>query len=650
MDSARELEKQLEEKRKSRAQFIELAKKEEAHSLRDPAGYRRRVAGLMALAYGYIALILLLALALLIYSAIVMFEARRGGSIGTRFVFYIGLFVFAILSSLWIKVAPPKGVVLTRSEAPDLYREVDRIADTLQAARVDEIRLDYNLNAAASQTPQFGLVGIYRNVLLLGMPLLLGLAPDEARAVIAHEFGHFSGSHGKFGARVYRLEMTLRQIVTRLSTTARFGALLFMGFIKWFYPRFSATTFAMRRANEYEADRAAAQVAGAGHIVNALLRMKYLAPQLQKSFWNGLGTAFKASPEPFAGCLIGLPEAARHAASPVLAIRAVEASMTDVTGYDDTHPCLSDRLRALGQLPESMEARVSELAKPLERTAAEAFFGDGMRDVLGRVERHYRDEVSEKWAKSHATYLRNAEALRHLRIKGTTETLTEQDEFEIAMKTLNVEGAEAGEAELRAFVAKYPDNGKGQFWLGWLLVDKEDMAAEPYLQRSIELYPSEGARASELLRRLYRSNGMYDQLQKLREEAEEFRRERKIIHTHALSLRLNDDFVPHDASPAKIESLQRQLRELDDLERAYFVRKILPNGEHRAVLIGFPKRKFLAANDEPRKLSLAMAKLSFGEGTTCHSPRSEKKNWIRRLDSIPGALIYSDLKSGRNAT
>ena len=62
-----------------------------------------------------------------------------------------------------------------------------------------------DFNAAIVQHPRFGIFGGTRNYLMLGLPLMQSLSPAEFQAVVAHEFGHLWGAHGRFGAWIYRL-------------------------------------------------------------------------------------------------------------------------------------------------------------------------------------------------------------------------------------------------------------------------------------------------------------------------------------------------------------------------------------------------------------------------------------------------------------
>src|SRR3989442_14276269 len=99
---------------------------------------------------------------------------------------------------------------------------------------------------------------------------MLAVSPEEFRATVAHEFGHFSGKHGKFGATIYRQTVTWHRIWDQLSKSN--ASWLLSSFLSWYMPKFEALSFALRRTNEYEADAAAVQIGGARANATDLMR------------------------------------------------------------------------------------------------------------------------------------------------------------------------------------------------------------------------------------------------------------------------------------------------------------------------------------------------------------------------------------------
>ena len=81
-----------------------------------------------------------------------------------------------------------------------------KAGEALQRADIEQ--LDFGkgdgLIPAIVQRPRFGLFGGARNHLVIGMPLMMALDRQRFLAVLAHEYGHLRGDHGRFHAWVYR--------------------------------------------------------------------------------------------------------------------------------------------------------------------------------------------------------------------------------------------------------------------------------------------------------------------------------------------------------------------------------------------------------------------------------------------------------------
>ncbi|WIM96303.1 M48 family metallopeptidase [Actinoplanes oblitus] len=107
--------------------------------------------------------------------------------------------VGAVVAGLWravrAKPGDPHGLVVTPEQAPELWQQVRALAAEVGTRAPDEIRLVPEVNAAVDEdTKLLGLLGGTRR-LFIGMPLLQTFSVDQMRSVLAHELGHYSGSH-----------------------------------------------------------------------------------------------------------------------------------------------------------------------------------------------------------------------------------------------------------------------------------------------------------------------------------------------------------------------------------------------------------------------------------------------------------------------
>lgn len=319
-----------------------------------PGSYRCRVVGLALI--GYLFPLLVLAGLIAAYAACLWLYFgegyRGGGSLFVKFGIALALLTFMVARSMWLKFDPVEGVCLDPADAPDFFAFIEGIRREAGDPRLDAIYVTDELNAAVYQRPRLGLLGWYRNELIVGLPLIQALTRHELAAVIAHEFGHLSGAHGKLGAWVYRSRLAMARILKAIEEKSYFGSWIFTSFYRRFAPFFAAYSFALAREQEYEADRMAASVISAQDVVDALVRSSLANAFMGDKFWGEVWAEVDQKPLPprqiyarLESDLTALKTWSGIAAS----FDAVRARATD---YDDTHPSLSKRAEALGVLPQ----------------------------------------------------------------------------------------------------------------------------------------------------------------------------------------------------------------------------------------------------------------------------------------------------------
>ncbi|HKC48539.1 MAG TPA: M48 family metallopeptidase, partial [Gemmatimonadales bacterium] len=262
------------------ARFRALVGRLEQKAARAPGAYRAQVAILAVVGYAYLFTILAVLLAAAVGLVLV------GRFVVVKLLIPLVILIYAVLRALWVSVPAPQGERISRFDAPRLHELVRRVRRTVAAPRVHVIQSIPQLNAAVVQVPRLGVFGWYRNYLLIGLPLLQALSPEEWQAVLAHELGHLSGRHGMLGAWIYRVRETWGRLGQTIQTRkSALGGLLFGKFFDVYAPYFMAYSFVLARGHEYEADQAAAELAGAETARRALLRLE-MADRVSQEFWG----------------------------------------------------------------------------------------------------------------------------------------------------------------------------------------------------------------------------------------------------------------------------------------------------------------------------------------------------------------------------
>jgi Zn-dependent protease with chaperone function len=468
------------------------------------------VALLAALGYGYIALVLLATLGLVAGLGLFLIRVSVVG-FAIQLLWAGLLFGIALARGLWVRFPSPEGQPLERSRHPELARLVEHARAELRAPRVHRVLLTGDLNAAVVQVPRLGLFGWPRNYLLLGLPLLDALSLEETRAVLAHELGHLSGADGRLGGWIYRTRAAWGQLAERLEHERHLGVAVLGRFFAWYQPYFDAYSFVAARAQERRADAWGARLAGARALADALARLPVLAYGLEGRFWPELYAQAVSSPQPrgtpfatLAGALAGLvPEHQAQA--------SLELVLAQPTTHDDTHPCLRERLAALGEAPR--------LPPPPARPASLALLGERRAALAARLDSDWRQAVLGAWADRHQSMQRGVKRLARLDTEGGPAPRNAEKALELATLREEVHGREAALPHYRAALQAFPQDGPLRFHLARVLLELEREEGLELLRPLFEKPPDAVGPAHQLACEYWRRRGRGDEAKRHLEQA-----------------------------------------------------------------------------------------------------------------------------------
>jgi Zn-dependent protease with chaperone function len=606
----------------------------------DPRGYKRSVALWAIGGYSVLVGALLFALAAVVGVGLAVIA---GGS-GLLLKLGIPALAFALMiaRALSVRLTPPQGIELNAADAPGLFVAIERLRERHGAPKLDHVLLNGDLNAAIVQLPRLGALGWQRNYLIVGLPFMRALSPEEFSSVLAHELGHIGGQHGRFGAWIYRLRTSWGQLMEELDRGGHVGAGLLRRFFHWYVPRFSAHSFALARAHEYEADRASAEAVGARHAAMALARGEVSAA-VEHHYWEQVYRGANEKPAPprsaFAELVESLPAAPSEAG-----VRALSSALAQPTDTADTHPSLSDRLRALGCPPEQLRGKALD---PPERTAADEMIEpSALARLVLQLDREWHEAVREAWADRHRQASGELERLGRLDAQSAGGRLTLDEAVERAELTEGLQGREAAVARWREVLTIDPGQAAANLAVGAYLLSKDDEAGLGHLELATASDPSAGPYAAQMAYRF----------EIARDGSAEAARHRSTINAHLdvlnaaaeerRGLSKRDKLEPHGLSLEALGDLREQLMKMDCVAGAYLVRKRVKHLADDAplyVLGVVPDTKWWrleGGRDDQKTLQRVVEEVDL-PGECLAIPLVAETKWLRRrLKGMPGALVF----------
>ena len=627
------------------ARYEQLVKELEAVASSSPGSLKLRVRLLVALGYAYVLLVLGLLIAAAILLVWLLVNAHGGGLI--KLVVPLLALIAVIGKSLRVRVEPPEGRTLERGRAPALDARVEQIRSELAAPAANHVVLTDDFNAAVMQVPRFGIFGFPRTYLVLGVPLMLCLTREQFDAVLAHEFGHLSGSHPKLGLWVFRMSRTWNQLLSQLETRRSWGRRLFEGFIRWYAPRLQAYGFVMSRRDEYEADADAARVTSPEAMGAALVGTQVGERALHEHFWRPIWRTAAETPSPPTAVWAKMGDVWRTPLAPEVRTEWLGTALARRASSDDTHPSLRERLTALGLVERdgSRIDRLPTLATAGAPSAAEHYLGDLTAEMLSSFDVDWRLSVGERWRERHEEMKALRELLARLDEQRRRAPLGPVELWQRANACNDLGETDDAIRAFRELVALEPSHVRGHFLLGALLLAEGDVAGVEHVQRSMSLSSEFAVRGADMLRGYYASRGM----------EEEERAMAQLVWSHGEELRLaleerqtvtkRDTVLPVLLAPAYLENVRAAMEDDERVVRLWIARKATTHLPDYPMLVILVEPRWLRGAWSGPKTGLAqdvMTRVDADAWVHLYVVvLSGSTEWLaKRMGEIEGSLVF----------
>jgi tetratricopeptide (TPR) repeat protein len=545
----------------------------ETRARQDAAWFRQRAAWTALLGTAYLGMIFLLLLAVMAACIVV---ALRGHYGALALCIPAVLLAGTVLRALRFSPTPMQGILLRREEAPALFTLLDVLRAMVGHPRLDAVLLTGDLISEGLQRADPQRPWRLQNVLLVGLPEMLAVPPDEFRAGLLHALAHLSGQHGRFDTWYARLSQTWTQLLERLETRKHWSLFLFRPFMAWYAPAFMAHAYVLTRLVEYEADSTAAAKLGSRVLAQRLLRLAVKDRWLDEVFWPPLTARVADEPAPPAGIYPAMGAHLR-AALPAAETHAwLEEALATAIQYDDLTPPLALRLEAL-DVVLAREGGTTEaaahLAEAVDGTAAECYLGEALPGLLARLDDAWRARMLPEWEERHARIRTARERRTALAALAAARPLTEEEAWEDVELTMRLEEPPAAIAALRAMLAAHPRNAAANFVLGRLLLEAGDAEGLRCLECAMESDPWSTPEACDLISAFLEEQGQTLEAELYQKRAQEAAPELQAAEAERQVTNPGDTFVPHDLPEETIAGVIDYLAGCDGVQRALLVRK-----------------------------------------------------------------------------
>lgn len=209
----------------------------------------------------------------------------------------VGLFIFIFLIKFLFKqhkVDRSHLIEITKSDEPQLFKFIADIVKEVDTDFPKKVYLSSDVNACVFYDSSFwSMFFPIRKNLQIGIGLVNSITEQEFKAILAHEFGHFSQRTMKVGSYVYNLNQVIynmlydnesfeKMIQNWSNLSGYFSIFVVIAvkiiegiqlILKQLYEIINVSYMALSREMEFHADEIAANIAGYLPLKESLLRM-----------------------------------------------------------------------------------------------------------------------------------------------------------------------------------------------------------------------------------------------------------------------------------------------------------------------------------------------------------------------------------------
>ncbi len=544
------------------AEYDALVTRMERFAREKPQAYARRVYMLAGLGYGFLLVVvaLLLCLAVLALASITRLRV-----IGIKLFFVVAALLWVVVRSLWVRLAAPAGTPLSRVGSPELFAMIDRLRERLQTPPVHHVLLVPELNCSVTQVPRLGLFGWHRNYLMLGLPFMKAVTPEQFEAVLAHELGHLSRGHARAGNWIYRLRLIWGRLLAALEEKQHWGAGPILKFFRWYIPYFQACSFPLARANEYEADAASVALTSSRSAAQALTSIEVMARYFDGHYWAGIHRAARDQPQPGFAPYADLRASAVHELPRGDVEGWLESALQRRTGYADTHPALADRLAAIGA--------EAELVLPEPGAAADRLLGTALPQLTEQFDTEWRAAIEPSWLRVHAETQEQRARLAELRALPVAEAAEERLLERAGLEEGVAESSDTALALRRQALERFPESLAARYALGMQLLQRGDEAGVSLMETVLSRDPQAAAHCLVALRDFWWRLGHEERAHELHrryvaevELADRRERERSQVL-------IGDRYLAHGLAGEALAQLRGEVAAVPHLRRAWLLRR-----------------------------------------------------------------------------
>jgi Zn-dependent protease with chaperone function len=201
---------------------------------------------------------------------------------------------WAVLKSVFAR--PGKGsfgLPKSATDCPRLYGVLSEVAGRVDTDPVDQVYIAPGSGVGVHQEGRgpFGIFGVKKRVLTLGLSAMNFLTVSELESILAHEYAHFSHKDTFYNRFIYQVQLSIQEALNGMGASG--GKLNYVNPFFWllylYYKSYNLLASGYSRSREFLADRMAATLYGSDVFASALTKVSTDGALFEMTIYDNIG-------------------------------------------------------------------------------------------------------------------------------------------------------------------------------------------------------------------------------------------------------------------------------------------------------------------------------------------------------------------------
>lgn len=330
------------------------------------------------------------------------------------------LFMYASVRTVQLKFSHVKGLKLTKEMTPDLFNVIAEVRSHFKRPAIKNVVITEKFECRIESVPRLGIPIASFNTLVIGLPLMQTLSPEEFKCELSRCIGQHSKVIPSLTLFVYKSHNLWAMYNDSLKKYKKFGTSPLRWFFKTYSRLFEIIAAPAIRMEELEADLFALEYINEREVFDALKSEAISRTLLNTHYWPNVRSMVMKHPniaiKPFAN---------------------LENSVRSETLQNNRKKWLSEAYltgQFPGDLTPSFRQRMEYIGHSKIRTipilgmnSAEKYLGDTRKNIIPIIDKLWRSTTLSQWVKEYKEQRRDIGVIKDLSRKSQKNILWPKD-------------------------------------------------------------------------------------------------------------------------------------------------------------------------------------------------------------------------------